>query len=326
MTSLEVNLTRVIKSRGVTWIVILLSLAVCFTSFSRYLETEPKQNFGLFIWSPQFWISSRSWIFFINILGSFMCAFLMVAINRTFNLLRTVSDLFVGLFFVFQATVPASMTSFSGGIILDIFVLAAMMMLFSIYQHPQQTRRIFLIFFLLAFGLLWEYGFLFYIIIFVVGCSQMRLMSLRGILALLMGLFTPIWICWGFGWVSFHNLHAIQSPDFSHFFDLSYAPSLTITIALTLFIGLITGTMNILKVLSFNNQSRIYFSFLSSIGILSGLLCLVDYANILFYSPLVYSITSMQICMYMRLYEKSRSYILFPVILIIYFIIYLWII
>lgn len=325
MTSAEVNLTRVLKSRGVTWLIILLSLSASCYSFFHSAVEPLETDFGIWIKSPQLWMADYPvWNFLCNIMGCFICALLMVAINRTFNLLRTVSDIFVGIFFVFQAAIPASMAVFSGGVILVSIVLVSMMMFFSIYHKPFVTQRIFLIFFLSAFGFLWEYGFLFYILLFLVECSQMRILSFRGLLAIIMGLVTPFWILWGFGWISFD---AVNPYSFSGFFDFSRfnaQPPVVICLVITLFIGLIAGIMNTLKVISFNNQSRAFFSFLSAIGILSGILCVIDNANLMFYLPLLYCITAMQVSMYMRLYDKTRAYIIFPLILLFCSLIYLW--
>ena len=305
---------------------VILALSASYIYFLRFHSGSERVqlNLGLVLKSPNLWIDSADLSYFCNVAGTVVCAFLMIAINRLFNVLRTVSEVFVGFFFLFQVSVPAYMGDFSGGIIFAVLILLATMLLYSSYQEPDLTRRVFLVFFLLAFGSLFEYGFLFFIPLFLFGCYQVRNLSPRGLVAVFLGLITPFWILWGFDLIHLSDFHTLPPPDFTGFFNFSDSTEISVAVLFATGTAIVTGVMNLLKVISFNNRSRVYFSFLSALGVLAALLCVVDCNNILFYTPLLYCMTAMQGGMFMRLYQDSRAYILFPVILGVNSLIYIW--
>lgn len=92
----------------------MVATAVACVSFMRPMPDTPA-DMGLWLPSPGLWLSdSPSTSFVSAIAGSIATALAMVAVNRVFNLLRTVSVLFAGLFMLLQSATPTELTRFSG--------------------------------------------------------------------------------------------------------------------------------------------------------------------------------------------------------------------
>ncbi len=318
MTAREKSLTRFLKSRGFTWLLILVAVAASRVALLRFGDPPVPGGSGLWTLSPDVWIHSPfvSWCVCVGC----CCAigFLMVLLNRAYNLLRTVSVAFVGYFMVMQAATPYALTGFDGGELLAIVVLCSMMLLFSIFTDPDSTRRVFLVFFLLAAGAVAEYGFAAYIPVFLLGCYQMRVVTLRTMLSALVGVLTPVWILWGFGLIRPVAIQIPDPPRLDLLFSRPEALPLTAAVITTLVAGLYFGCANLIKVLAFNAKSRAFNGLLCAVGVATGLLCIIDFTNIAFYVTLLNAVTAMQAGLYMRLYATRRGYLALLLMLVAY--------
>lgn len=309
MTAREKSLTRFLKSRGFTWLLILVAAAASRLALLRSPNPPAPGGSGLWALSPDVWIHSPGMSWCVCLACCCAIGFLMVLLNRAYNLLRTVSVAFVGYFMVMQAATPYALTGFDGGELLAIVVLCSMMLLFSIFMEPDSTRRVFLVFFLLAAGAVAEYGFAAYIPVFVLGCYQMRVITLRTMLSALVGILTPVWILWGFGLIRPVTINLPAPPRLDLLFSRPEALPLTASVITTLIAGLYFGCANLIKVLAFNAKSRAFNGLLCAVGVATGLLCIIDFTNIAFYVTLLNAVTAMQAGLYMRLYATRRGYL-----------------
>ena len=134
---------------------------------------------------------------FINLACLFTTGGIMLALNKVFSYVRSVTHLFVSGFFLLQLANPAGLVSFNAGTLLCLLTTIAMLPLFASYQDRHAQRSIFLIFAILATGSMFHYGFLFLIPAFILGFLNMGVFNLKGVLAMLFGLVTPFWIVLG---------------------------------------------------------------------------------------------------------------------------------
>ncbi|MDE5838540.1 MAG: hypothetical protein K2H39_05765, partial [Paramuribaculum sp.] len=297
-----------IKSRGFTWLMILASLAMGWIAYMSGMYVENIASGGM--WLPDFdsIVSSRILSAYIAVAGIGACCIIMAAMNKVYNVLRTVSLMFVGLFTVIVAGTPELYVSLDTGVILALVILLCVMLLYSLYLSPLRTRRIFLIFFLLACGVLFDYSFVPFIPVFFIGMSQMRCLNFRTFIAALIGLVTPLWILWGFGLL---NLREFQLPNPYALYNLFLAKEDMATfscIGLTLGVGLILGCCNLMKMIAFNARNRAFTGVWSLMGIVTGTLCIVDFTNIWAYVPLLDVCVAFQAGLFMRLFESKRAY------------------
>ncbi len=308
MRSGEVQLTNFLKSRGFTWILIVASIALAWSQLPWDAVAADIVDTGLWLPSPESWFASPVVSLAASIAVCLAVGVMMALLNKVFNLLRTVSVAYVGYFMLMQAATPMALSRFDGGETLALAAMVWMMLLFGAYQQPQLTRRVFLIFFIAAAGSLFEYGFILYVPLLLLGCHHMRIISLRALLAALVGLLTPVWILWAFGVIDLSAINLPPLPDPIAVVSRSSTLPTAVTVGITLLAGLYFGVANILKVMSLNARSRAYNATLSAFGIFTGVLCIIDFNNIAFYAALLNATTAMQVGLYMRLYSRQRGY------------------
>ncbi len=325
MRRAEKKITAVVKSRGFTWLMILASLAMGWTAYVSGVYAENVTTGGM--WLPDFdtIVSCRilSAIIAVGMIGA--CCITLAAINKVYNILRTVSLMFVGLFTIMIAGTPELYVSLDTGVILALVILLCVNLLYSVYLSPVRTRRIFLIFFLLACGALADYAFVPFIPVYFVGVSQMRCLNLRTFFAALIGLITPLWILWGFGLLTLREFE-LPKPEIVYELFLAHEDMTTfMCVGLTLVIGLFLGCCNLMKILiAFNARNRAFTGVWSLMGIVTGTLCIIDFTNIWAYVPLLDICVAVQAGLFMRLFESNRAYIVILLILALYIGCFVW--
>ncbi len=319
----ERRISSVLRSRGITWLMIAMSLLMGWIALGRGVAMRPSAG-AMWLPSASQWISDRMLSAAVNVLLVGGCCVLMALVNKVYNLLRTVSLMFVGLFAIILAATPALFITLGSGLILTLCTLLCVMLLYSIYQEPYRTRRVFLVFFILACGCLCDYAFVPYLAVFLVGCSQVRCLNLRTLLAAFIGIITPVWILWGVGLL---DLSTFSMPQFSLIFKagdvVDELPTL-VCVGITLCAGMIIGCVNLMKIIAFNARSRAFCGLLCMLGIVTGTLCIVDFNNIAAYAPLLDCCTAFQAGLFMRLYEHKRAYLVILLLIILYCGCYIW--
>ncbi len=320
----EQELTRFAQSRNAFLIMLCVSFAATVLAFYAGKIIPVSGNDGFGFPSVNEWLPNKELSLYMSLGVNALQAFLLIYINRRFNLLRSVSPLFAGSYLIMQAAQPAVMGQMSDGSMLCLLVLLAVIPLFSVFQRPQRTRSIFLIFFILAVGSLTDYSYLAYVVAFIVGCIQMQSLSFRGILAIILGMITPVWILAGFGIISPLDF---KMPVFVSIFDVLDVQELlqiVVYAAVTLIIGIVLGGWNLIKIYGYNSRARAYNGFWTVISIVTVVLLLVDYPHWFIYIPMLNCCTAIQIGHFFAINQMKRGYFLVVCFVIIYLGIYLW--
>ena len=132
-------------------------------------------NKGTVLSSPGLWIGPAMTSMWVNqaIIAGIMA--LMIFINKAYNIPRTITLIYATFF--------------------------------AILQTATSRRRVFLVFFMLSSAVSVQYAFIIYIPVFLIACAQMRIFTLRTVLASLLGLITPWWILIGGGIVAPSDFH-----------------------------------------------------------------------------------------------------------------------
>lgn len=252
-------------SRGVAGVAILVAACQWGVCFAR----TPSQDFLLFAFSA---------VANISILA------LMVLINKSYNLLRSMTYLHLGFFALMQAVVVAQSPpySFFIGSILCLIIAAAVFLLFGSYNNPDNVRTCFCAFLILASGSLLQPSFALFIPLFWIVCRRLRILTLRSFTASLLGVLTPyiivasaylIW--WGVDGCSL--LYESYASYASYALN---ADRLSLTALLVFpFSFIIPTLLNILKTIAYNAQARAYntsISFIAIVAILNAFLLSPD--------------------------------------------------
>lgn len=279
-------LLRLLCSRYLAAIVFAAALAMTLLLPADSDAYSSVHGFGLP--SPDKWISDpvvSSWV-------AAGCQILVVLsimlINKAFNLLRGLRNsslVWAALFMLFQGADPAA-GRFGSGYLLVLSVLLSVGVFYGIYQIPEATRRVFCIFLMMGAGALVADCFIPFIPVMMLGCFQMRVFSLRTLVALMAGLFVPPWLLWVSGlWTP-----AVTLPDISIFPAGGALMTLIYPVALgmvTLALGFVSGSFDMVRVYARNAQTRARFGLMAVTGIMAGLMAVVDFGDIEAYTPLL---------------------------------------
>ena len=275
-------------------------------------------------WSGQ-WLFFPEVNLFYGIAANVGLAFLMVSVIGRYNLLRSMTKLPATLFLMMQLATPVMLTFFSTGLLLCAGVMACMLLMYESYNDSKATRHVFLTFFLLSLGSTVDYGFLVYIPVFWLALAQMRILDLRSILAMLMGLVTPWILLFGFGII---DVSQLQWPMYSRLtvpFVTLRGTTFIGAALLTAFIAAAAWVQNIIKFLSYNAHSRALLSLLTVLMYVSILASVVDYSHLVAFLPIINMCAAMQLGhLFGVVYTMKRSYIAILCIIGLYLLIYIW--
>ena len=229
----------------------------------------------------------------INVAGILATGGIMLALNKVFSYVRSVTHLFVSAFFLLQVAHPSGLVSFNTGTLLCLVTALAIMPLFSSYQDRHSQRSIFLIFALIATGSMFHYGFLVLIPAFLLGFMNMGVFNLKGLLAMFFGLVTPFWIVLGLGIATPADF---VMPQVDGVWNLASKSRMTLVLAsLTALLGIVLAVMNLMTIMNYRMQTRVYNAFF--VFVLAALLialCL-DFGNVAIYLPLLGLMVAVQV-------------------------------
>lgn len=248
----------------------------------------------------------------------------LVMICKTYNPQRSMSMLWGTMYVAMLLAEPSVLETADDGTLMAVMYAVITVLLFSVYGAEWETRRVFLIFFLLSAGALLQYAFIFYVPMLLVGCLQMRILKVRVVLAALIGVVTPAWIVVGLGLV---DPRAVELPTLESVFTVLDRRDLTMTIvatALTAVSGVVFLMLNMVKVIGYNSAARAQNGFLSLSLLLTIALMGFDYRNYAFYLPLLCMLAGYQASHFFASHRSRGMAVAAMIILLIYLALFCW--
>ena len=303
---------------GVAFFMLLAVVAVIY-ALTAGIVTPLQGDNGLVVTSPNNWLQPGAASSVLSIVMNVAVALSAISLNKQYNTMRSLSMLVASVFMVMQLASPAVLGLFNGSGVLAVGLSLITMLLFSVFSDVSSTRRMFLIFFLLASFSLFEYSFLLYVPILLFGFSQMRVMNFRSFMAAIIGFITPLWILLGFGIITIED---IRFPHFKSFLDAINTPGMwyqLVIIGVTIVLGITFMVMNAIKMMSYNSRIRAANGFLTILMLATILFIFIDYNNIYVYISLLNILVAYQIGHYFATHiQSNRSYIGILSIMLIY--------
>lgn len=244
----------------------------------------------------------------------------MAYLNKAYNLLRQLSMLHCSLFIIMEAATPPLLLTLSSGAVLCLTVLLCTAILFFDHLHETpETRHIFLVFFLLSAGASVQYAFLVYIPVFILACIQLKLFSLRALSAILMGIVSPWIIMMGLGIVHPDDLQMPvflqEMPQWAHPRTMLFLA----TVALTIVLAILAWLQNLIKIISYNAQSRAMQNVMTTITIATVAAIVIDFRNIYAYLTLLNCVAAFQLThMFVAIHNFSKSYMAITILMLAY--------
>lgn len=324
MTRGELRFTRVIRSRGIAFLIAIASVIMTMQAWVLGKVLPITSDMSVALPAPSEWLGN-SWIsMWINVGLLLGLSILLIAINRTTNLLRTISVFFAAFFLLSTASTPIVTGQLSASVPLAIIVIMCMWIMFSIYSVRASSRRVFLVFFLLSLGALLQYTFLLYVPVFIIGLGQMRILKFKKLIAALLGLITPPWIVWGLGIVPLPTMPRFFFTPPTMLLGMEDAWPFIATVTFTLLVGFFVGVINLIKIIGFNAQARAYNGLMMLISIATGIFAIINFTNLPFYVTLLNACVAFQIGHFFRITAMKRGYIFIVSCMVIYIALYSW--
>ena len=324
MTRKEVNFTRIIRSRGVAILIVIASVFMIFQAWLFGKVPPLASSMTIAFPSPAGWRGDTWLSRWVNTALTIGTGLLLIAINRSFNLLRTLSVFFAAFFIFATASTPIVAGQLSGSAPLAIVIIMAMWILFTIYGVRQSSRRVFLSFFLLGCGAMVQYAFLLYVPVFLVGLGQMRIFRFKKVIAALLGLLSPPWIVWGLGLAPLPEMPVFHFTPPSMLLTAPGGAPFLAAVAFTLVLGFMLGMVNLIKIIGFNAQARAYNGLLSLISIATGVFAIINFTNLAFYVTLLNACVAFQVGHFFRFTAMRRGYLFMLAFMAVYLGLYFW--
>ncbi len=320
----EQRLSSFVRSKAMSILLAVAAIAMTLCAGPSPCGSDVFAAGQFMLPSPQSWFTSPVEALWVNLCVIILVAAMMFYINRRFNILRSQSVIYSGLFMFMTAATPQIATQFTGSSLLAAAIFGAIILYFSDYNNPARTRPLFLAaFFIGVIGLFCVSAY-FYIPVLIIGLVQMRVFSVRSLAAVVIGLLTPVWIIWGLGISEFGYEAAPFFVPVSELVSTQCGIGLIAAVSVTLLAGLTLGSAVLIKILSFNVRIRSLNGLLSVISIASGLLVLVNYSNMQFYVTVLNATVAFQVAHFMRINRKRSGYIAALILISIYTGLYVW--
>lgn len=320
----EARIVNVLHSRGFAVVMALLMVAGAWWTYDAAGVNYIIGDRGLLFRSANQWISDPTAAMAVSCALTLAGALLMLLLNKTFNLTRSVTSLDATLFIAMSLSVPDLLCQMYTGPVLMAVMLMCLFLLYNSYGDRNATRNIFVIFMLLSAGTMTQYCFVAYMPVFYLGMGQMRIFTVRTVVASVLGLVTPWWIVFGLGLADVSQLHvpevqmafvAFSEADTIHLFG---------TIALASVMLIVGWFMNFMKMISYNAHMRAYTGTLSVMGLATLLALCVDYASICVYTPVLFMLTSLQLCHTFANRPRTHTSVPLAAIILIYIFLFVW--
>lgn len=322
------NLFTALHSRVSMMLASLLAIAAaaafCIWGGARYPVSDGGivPQWGLCAVSPGLGVLAPVLSTAIVIATACVLAFL----NKAFNLLRGYTLLQSTLYLCMAIASPSLLATFNTGVALSCVLALCCVLMYGSYGEANNQRQVFLAFFLLSACSALDYAFAVYVPVMWIAVAQMRIFSVRSLMASLMGIATPWIIYFGFGLTSPDSLAVPELVEF----DLpptNDLPGITIlcTALFTVVVAVICWLQNVMKIYSYNAQSRAQLGLIGLMMLVTIVAMCVNIPHASAFMPTLWLCASIQAAhMFAVIYHSPRSAVAILLLILIYLSIFAW--
>ncbi len=285
------SINEYFNARSFMLLCALALVAVTAVAWALGVEPISIQGQGIFFSLQGTFIEAGPMSAAINVLCLLVTGGIMLALNKVFTFVRSMTRLFVSAFFLLMLANPSCLVSLNAGTLLCLVSAVSLLQLFASFQDSHAQRSIFLIFALIATGTMFHYGFLVLVPAYLLGFANMRVLNIKGMLAMLIGLVTPFWIVLGLGIVSPSDAHLPQ-------WLLMERPQVSLQLgiaAATAVLGIVLMAMNLLTIVNYRMQPRVYNIFLMILLVTVVIAACLDYHDLAVFLPLLNLMVAVQL-------------------------------
>lgn len=316
MKPVEKNISRVLESVPATIGLVLMAGVLYMLWLTLVPAGRSYEPGGVVAGASQFSDKAGTLWTCANVAAAAISVMMLWMLNRWYFITHSTSKIYEGLYVLGLASVPALCVGLSSGVVMSMALIFCVLMLYTIYQRQSGTRRIFLVFFIIATGSIFDYAYAGFIVPMLLGCGQMRCMSLRSLLAAGMGVATPLWIGWGFGWIDVSAINAptitLPSPG-----TMSAQPvPVLILAACAWVVTTVLTVINTMTIYGHNAKTRANNGVLALLSVWTVVAMLIDTVHLMSYLPILIAMMSVQTALCFSLRRNSRGYIAVAAVII----------
>lgn len=259
----------------------LAAIALCILSLIFHpVEIYSSIQYGVCLPSPDSWEADPFLSWLINTLIIGLIALLLFLINKSYNFVRTTEPALPAIFLIMAASGPWFTEGLNTAVLLCLANVVAMGIIFDSYDSRNATQEMFIIGLVAGIGTMVQYAFIPMAFVYFIWALFMKVLRVREVLALLIGILCPYWIGLGIGLLHFSDFHF---PSLTPLFTLSEDPSefyiLLAGIALAAALGFILTFINSIKLYAGNSKVNAMNLCVSVLGAASVFCILLDFDN-----------------------------------------------
>lgn len=271
-------------------------------------ENVVSSGYGVCLPSVAAWAIDAAVSKWINMAVIIGAAVYSVFVTKHFNYVPSGNLLYASCLLFMTGSTPWLTGSLNSGVLMLVVFLICQNILYSLYGRRNCAEGIFLMFSLLSFGSMIQYGFLLLMPVCLLGAIFLRSMRFREVVAMLLGIVAPYWILMATGIVKFSEFHL---PSFTNLFSGAETPielfRLMITVGLSVMLFLFALLYNSMRHGSAGVKQRARWSFINLSGFSLVLFMVIDFTNMLCYLPSFFLCTGYECALWSMKVKPSQK-------------------
>lgn len=314
------SITRSLHSRGVMIIMIMAVTALAVAAFIFGTpETTIDTNGFVSVCSGSFAVPSFVSLS-LGVVFTLGVSALLNYLNRAFNLMRARTSLQSSAFLLMMLATPGLAIYFNSGIVMCAVLLSCAVVIYGQYGRRRYDKRnALLVFFVLSACSAFDFRYALYVPVLAVGFAQMRVFTLRTIMAMIIGIFTPWVIAFGLGLISPDEL---RLPDLPLLMTRVSGPSDSLFVGVAVYTALLTAgclLQCVIKIMTYTAQARAQQSFITMLTIVTIVFAVADSAGLSQWLPLVNCCAALQLAhLFCSIHVYPKSYIAIVSLMAVY--------
>ena len=311
----EAAINRFINSRVLTWLTAVVGIVAAYAMLLFFGTPSVPPVEGLFGGGLDHLLPSGILSWAVNMVVVFVAAVMLNWLNKTYVFIREHTMMFVTVFLCATLSNPVVSTSLGTPTLLALALVVCTYVMFGTFQQRDSQSVAFLITMILTVCAMQSFVFALYIPVFIVGFFQMRIFTLRTLLAVLVGIVVPVWTATAFGWI---DPAQVRLPDLLGGIATlrgGVDAGLLLQPMFMVAVGTILGLSNALTLISYRQQLRAYNGFVNVMAVATVLFMVADVSHAEAYAVVANMLAAVQVAHFFTIRKMPKLYIVFFVLM-----------
>ena len=307
----EAAINRFINSRVLTWLTAVVGIVAAYAMLLFFGTPSVPPVEGLFGGGLDHLLPSGIMSWAVNMVVVFVAAVMLNWLNKTYVFIREHTMMFVTVFLCATLSNPVVSTSLGTPTLLALALVVCTYVMFGTFQQRDSQSVAFLITMILTVCAMQSFVFALYIPVFIVGFFQMRIFTLRTLLAVLVGIVVPVWTATAFGWI---DPAQVRLPDLLGGIATlrgGVDAGLLLQPMFMVAVGRIFGLSNALTLISYRQQLRAYNGFVNVMAVATVLFMVADVSHAEAYAVVANMLAAVQVAHFFTIRKMPKLYIVF---------------